>query len=298
MRRSALGAVLLVAAAAAMTFTAVPLHGRQPADPPDSSDEDVVRKVQRLHPFRMFDHDGAQIGVSIRDPEAGAGAGGAVVEDVRDESPAARAGIKDGDVITEFDGERVRSARQLARLVSETPAGRSVPVTVMRGDSRMDVQVTPEAGRMAGEFAAPPVRIEGMPHLRFEEPPAFEWMPREGARVWAWSDRMDRGRLGVAIQSLTPQLAEFFGTKDGVLVTTVREESPAARAGIKAGDVITSIDGKPVGSPRDLIEAIRGDASADVKISYVRDRKSVDVQVKLPEGERQRERRSRSARPA
>jgi serine protease Do len=109
---------------------------------------------------------------------------------------------------------------------------------------------------------------------------------------------MDRGRLGVAIQSLTPQLAEFFGTTDGVLVTTVREESPAARAGIKAGDVITSIDGKPVGSPRDLIEAIRGDASADVKISYVRDRKSVDVQVKLPEGERQRERRSRSARPA
>ena len=69
---------------------------------------------------------------------------GAVVRDVHRDSPAASAGFADGDVIVEFDGERVRSASQLTRLVRETPAGRIVGATVMRDGRRVELEVTPE----------------------------------------------------------------------------------------------------------------------------------------------------------
>jgi C-terminal processing protease CtpA/Prc len=302
MRRTVFGAALLVAVAAGLTFTVVPLQGRQPTGPTDTTDEDGGRDIQRVERHIELLGDGAQIGVSIRDVEAGAAAAGAHVESVRNESPAAKAGLKDGDVITEFDGERVRSARQLSRLVSETPTGRTVPLKVARAGRQLDLQVTPEAAPlMRGSFEAPHVRIERMPHFRFEGPGEFERFLPGGDRVWSWSEgggTGGRGRLGVGIQSLTPQLAEYFGAKEGVLVTTVQDDSPAAQAGLKAGDVITAIDGKTVASPRDLTGAVRETESAEVKISYVRDRKTADVQVKLPESEKKRERRTRSARPA
>jgi serine protease Do len=98
----------------------------------------------------------------------------------------------------------------------------------------------------------------------------------------------------VGVQGLTGQLAEYFGAKDGVLVTTVREDSPAAAAGLKAGDVITAVNGKTVSSPAQLADAVREAENEEVKISYVRDRKAADVGVKVPV----RERPGRSARPA
>src|SRR5690606_23749789 len=95
-----------------------------------------------------FGRSGPELGVTIRDrtaDDAGAAAdGGAVVESVRGGSPAASAGVRAGDLILSFDGERVRSARQLARLIDETPAGRAVPLTLQRAGQEMTVSVTPE----------------------------------------------------------------------------------------------------------------------------------------------------------
>src|SRR5205814_97864 len=66
-----------------------------------------------------------------------------------------------------------------------------------------------------------------------------------------------RGRLGVTLEELTPQLAKYFGAKDGVLIASVREDSPASRAGLKAGDVITKVNNEPVGSRDDLMRLVR-----------------------------------------
>lgn len=311
MRRRALGAALLVAVAAGLTFTAVPVQGRQQPGAGDSETaeraaDDVQREVRRLRRTFEFGGGGPEIGVSIRDVEAGSpGSVGAQVERVREDSPAEKAGIRAGDVITQFDGERVRSARQLSRLVSETPAGRSVALTLSRDGQPVQVQVTPEAAPMiSGTFEPPQVRLERMPHFRFEHPEVFEqFLPGDGDRVWSWSEGVGpggRGRLGIGVQRLTPQLAEYFGTNAGVLVTTVRENSPAATAGLKAGDVITAVNGSAVASPADLTRAVRDKDGADVRISYTRDRKSADVQVTLPsrEEQRKRERAKRPARPA
>src|SRR5687767_5103395 len=86
---------------------------------------------------------GAGIGVRISDRTEG----GVVVDDVLPDSPAEKAGLKRSDVIVEFDGENVRSARQFARLVQETPAGRAVKVAITREGRRQDVQVTPDERR-------------------------------------------------------------------------------------------------------------------------------------------------------
>ncbi len=84
-----------------------------------------------------------------------AGQAGAVIEQVDSETPAATAGLKAGDVVVAFDGERVRSARQLDRLVEETPPGRSVKMSIVRDTAKLDVDVTPEASVVRRRDAAP-----------------------------------------------------------------------------------------------------------------------------------------------
>lgn len=84
-----------------------------------------------------------------------------MVERVRDGSPATRAGLRSGDVIVEFDGERVRGVRHFSRLVLETPPGRTVKSTISRNGARLTLDVTPEAGsRIAGLFAEISQEIE------------------------------------------------------------------------------------------------------------------------------------------
>jgi serine protease Do len=233
-----------------------------------------------------------QIGVRIADLEGDAAQkmSGAVVSNVREDSPAAKAGLAEGDIVVEFDGERVRSARHLSRIVGETPAGRSVKMVVEREGRRVDLQVTPEAGMARGdhefffrgmpnpgfEFNAPNFNFDGGPMRGFREhglregDPDVMVMPR------------GRGRLGIGIQDLTPQLEEFFGTDKGVLVTTVQPDSPAAKAGLKAGDVITAVGDAPISSPSDLTRAVRGAAEgSDLSITYMRDKKSARATAKL-----------------
>src|SRR5262245_8253835 len=91
---------------------------------------------------------GPTIGISVRDPAPEelskaklAEPGGAVVSGLVDSSPASKAGLKSGDIVVEFDGERVRSARHLTRLVQETPAGRTVRMAIARDGSRQTLDI-------------------------------------------------------------------------------------------------------------------------------------------------------------
>ncbi len=274
-------------------------------------------KVQVFERMRMFG-GGSRIGVTLREVDQDAArrgnlkaAEGALVEDVQEGSPAAKAGVRDGDVITAFDGERVRSVRQLQRLVSETPPGRAVKVSVLRDGKPTDVSVTPEEREGPIAFAYGPGRNaeirrgveEGLRNVprefRFEAPAwSFEhrlpegWAEGElggrlgepGGRIFQWFG--GEGRLGASVQDLTAQLAEYFGAKDGVLVTSVSADSPASRGGLHAGDVIVTVNGNGVSSPSELVRALREvDDGAEVRLGIVRDRKSQTLTVKL-EGRR------------
>jgi predicted metalloprotease with PDZ domain len=238
--------------------------------------DDNAPEIRRL---AVMTGRGVELGVSIRDlgAEQLKTMTGALVEDVRTGSAAEKAGIHKGDVITEFDGERLRGSRHLSRLVSETPEGRTVKATVVREGKRVDLSVTLESGTRVGggrdfEFFTPgPNSVPGP--SRDERRFFSDELPGFGAPGWGFAP--GRGRLGVGIQELTPQLAEYFGTKGGVLVTSVTPDSPAAKAGLKAGDVITSINGKAISDPGQLIDVIhRADDGAELAIGFMRDRKA------------------------
>ncbi len=244
----------------------------------------------------IFGGRGSQIGVTIRDVEQTdatnnklSAPAGVVIEEVSEQSPAATAGLRKGDVVVEFDGERVRSVRQFTRLVQETPAGRKTQAAVMRGGERISVTIEPrdsnsylfsdekltalqDFGRDFS-FAIPRPTPPAPPPTPKAVPPAF---PDFDTFIW----RSNNG-LGITVGDLSPQLAEYFGTKDGVLVTSVADDSAAFKAGVKAGDVITSFNGSEVTSPSDLRQRIGAlQDGAEFTVGVMRDKKPLTLKGK------------------
>jgi S1-C subfamily serine protease len=259
----------------------------------------------------VLDGRGSQLGVMVSDVDAKATTGGVKIDEVNQDSPAEKAGIKTGDVVVEYDGERVRSARQFTRLVQETPEGRSVAIGLLRDGKKQTVNATPEAGRMTWNFGPDMDRAmrdaeRGMREFRFDVPNFdFHFDDRDRAPGDGTPRRFEyrvpggvvpfgsgpRGRLGVSVQSLTPDLREYFGaTNGGALVSSVTKESAAAKAGLKAGDVITSINGKRVEDSDDLIREL-DDLTGAVTIVVLRDKKEITLSATL-------ERRETTPRPA
>jgi len=230
--------------------------------------------------FFVLDGHGSELGVRINDEKDGV-----KVEEVQPDGPAEKAGMKTGDVIVAFDGEKVRSGRQLVRLVQETPPGKTVTARVRRDGSERDLQVTPDEGRGPRAFnwrmGDLTDRLQNDFNLDRARPFNFEFnMP----------EVMSGRRLGVNVEEMTDQLAKYFGAKDGLLVTSVTDGSAASKAGLRAGDVITSIDGHRVTSRDDLVRDIRDASSDDVTIGIVRDRKESSVKANVPAATRNRSR--------
>ena len=323
-RMTALSAVTALVGASGLYATAAPAAGQErrviierDGDGPglvivkdgqdDAQDKGgkrvIVRKIQGGDgpSFDIFGMGGSRVGMVVRDVEAAdvtkeklAGTAGAVVTEVVKESAAEKAGVKAGDVVTSFDGERVRSARQLERLVEETPAGRTVKVALQRAGAPVTLDVTPQAPKMAQVMPGMPgeggdvfsykrapgqgPEWEGSPGMPFKfEMPAgrFDF---EGEPFLAAS----RGRLGVRVQDLSEELASYFGVKSGVLVAGVEADAPAAKAGIKAGDVITAVNGQAITEPGELrreVAKVEDGKTAD--LSVTRDKKPLTLKVEV-----------------
>ncbi len=153
---------------------------------------------------------------------------GALVAQVLPDSPGRKAGLKAGDVIVEYDGQPIRKAGDLPRLVAGTPIGQSATVKMLRDGKPLTVTTQiaqmPETEQLA-EAASPA-----------------------------------RERLGLAVQPLTPALAKQLGVPDttGLVVAGVKDGSPAAEAGIQAGDVLVQVNRKPVRTIAELRRALAG----------------------------------------
>lgn len=222
---------------------------------------------------------GASIGVRVRELTAeeakvsANAAGGVYVEEVLAATPADRAGLKKGDVVIEFDGERVRSVRGFTRLVSETPPRRTVKAIVIRDGTRRTLDVTPEAANRASDLAQLFERNPLLPRPRQDRNPPF---PKLGTPAY-------RGWIGVTLETVTGQMADYFGVKAGALVSAVDLDSPASRAGLKAGDVITSAAGQAVQSAADVSDAVRRTRPGQtLALKVVRDRKELTLGVAVP----------------
>jgi serine protease Do len=244
---------------------------------------------------------------------------GVGVSEVVADGPAAKAGVQKGDVIVRFDGETVTSAAKLQRLIAEAAPEQTVQLGVLRGGSERSVTV--KLGRR--ESAARAWRFEGgeLRGLNDEQlrRQAEEWKrfgeewKRQGkewerhGEEWKrqadelrWQlEKMPSGnyafalgagrRIGVASTPLTDQLAAYFGVgeRHGVLVTSVAADSPAAKAGLKAGDVITEADGEKIESGGELSRVINRKQEGDVTLTVVRDRNRRTVRVTPEKSDRQ-----------
>ncbi len=232
---------------------------------------------------------GPRIGVTVKEAAKGEGA---EITEVQSESPAFKAGFRIGDVIVEFDGERVRSAAQLTRLVRETPVGRAVKAAVTRDGKRAELLVAPE--ERSGQLQEKMRVLEDRLGRLSDRPGTFEYflpdrgplavVPRgqvhEPFNLYFWQG--GSGRLGVMVENLPAQLAAYFGVKDGVLVTEVTEESAAAKAGLKAGDVITAVNNSTVKDGAELARLVRDiKGGGEIAIGIVRDRKPQTLKATL-----------------
>jgi serine protease Do len=256
-----------------------------------------LRKLEQPQRVQVIDGMGGSIGVNVRDVSTEEGQRaklsppqGAYVTGVQNGSPAEKAGIMTGDIIAEFDGERVRSARQLSRLVRESADDRPVRVAIVRDGNRRNVDLTPTSNR--AWFTMPDLsRIERQLEdaaRNFE----FRYDGPGGRGFGGWYGGA-RGRLGVQLMTMTDQLATTFGVKGGAMVTTVEADSPAGRAGLRAGDIITSINSRTVSDVSDVFDEVRrADDGGTLAIVVTRDRKEVKLTATMPQRERPATRRS------
>ena len=202
-----------------------------------------------------------------------------MVEDVEADGPAQKAGFKAGDVVTDYDGERVRSTRQFIRLVQETADGRAGGCVSRARRATSAAHCPATAGRFVqvlGRLGRSRVPAGAEGHAACDLQRRHDLAKVRRLRSGA------SGPLGLSVDELTPQLGEYFGTKEGVLVKTVRDNSNASRAGVKAGDVITSVNGGTVSSAVDLRRrAQRLEDGDEFTLAIVRDKKPMTLKGKV-----------------
>lgn len=186
---------------------------------------------------------------------------GALVSKVLPDSPAAEAGLQQGDVIVALDGQRIGKLKTLPRLVAEAETGKPATVTVWRDGREKDVTVT--IGRMPEETAS-----------------------LMAAEAGGSADHAS-GRLGLAVAPMTPQTRQRFGIAadvDGVVVVDVAPDGTAAEKGLRPGDVIVAVGREKVSAPSDLaraVDAVAEDGRETVLLLVSRDGGERYIAVKL-----------------
>jgi C-terminal processing protease CtpA/Prc len=193
------------------------------------------------------------------------------------DAAAGKAGLREHDVIMSYNGTPVEGEDQLRRMIRETPPGHTVQMGIVRGGNQLTVPVTmgthaPEQAQVMA-FSVPEVEVPEIEMPEMPDFPQFEVMTRSYAPT-----------TGIAVESLTPQLAEFFGSKsrDGILIRSVDKGSIAEKAGLRAGDVIVKVSGEKVTDRGDYRRALRN-KSGNVPVTILRDKREQTLTMNLPE---------------
>jgi len=194
---------------------------------------------------------------------------GVEITRVEEGSPAEKAGLKSGDVVLEYNGQRVEGMEQFGRLVRETPSAREVKLLISRNGATQTVTATLQTRKLKSLATVMPNFDINMPEMQMPDMPQI---------FTTWRSPV----LGVEAESLGSQLAAYFGVKDGVLVRSVAKDTAAEKAGIKAGDVITKVDGSTVTTPNELVSAIHSASSKkSFPVDLTRDRHETSVTVTI-----------------
>jgi len=211
---------------------------------------------------------------------------GVEVTSVEPDAGASKAGVKVGDVILQYNGQKVEGWEHLKRLVRETPVHREVKIVLWRNGAEQTVTASIgqhkgfsiESGDGAWDLVVPPAAP--MPPTAMPTPPPSWSMPQFD--IPQLRTLMPTSSLGIIGEALgqESQLAEFFGVKEGVLVRSVNKDSAAEKSGMKAGDVITKIDDTAISTPQQIGSALRAARGRNsVNVTVVRSKKEMTLTV-------------------
>jgi S1-C subfamily serine protease len=248
--------------------------------------DQTVRIVNRL--IKDGEIERGYLGVFLKDGEEGKGV---IVAGVQEDTPAEEAGIEKGDIIAEIDGKPMATHRSVIEHVGAKKPGNAVKVKLLRNGEEKVVKATlTKRDKMAPEkkifkFKFPPMK--DMEEFGEEFGEEFEGLGKElGSFLKGlpehWEESTSKAFLGIYPEDIGPELAEYFGAVEGILVTKTIEDGPAKKAGLKAGDVITEIDGEKIENCSDLREVLRDKNPGDkIKVKVLRQKKVKTFDVKL-----------------
>jgi membrane-associated protease RseP (regulator of RpoE activity)/ribosomal protein S21 len=259
--------------AMAVVLAMIPMAAAQPAH--------LVRTQQgddrKVFSYAFAEEGGSYLGIGPQDVTSDRVSAlklkeesGVEVVTVDADAPAGKAGIKEHDVILTINGAKMESVEQLRRTIREMPPGRTISLGVSRDGQLTNFNVK------LGERPSPRSwEIKNMEPV----PP----MPPMAPEVYVSVNR-SLG-VGVAMQNLTPQLADFFGVKtgNGTLITSVTKDSPAAKAGLRAGDVVISVDKDPVHESSDLYNSLRSRKGSTVSLGVIREKREIKIALPVPD---------------
>ncbi|MGH9631346.1 MAG: PDZ domain-containing protein [Bryobacteraceae bacterium] len=265
------------------------VYAYQP-EPPQAPEPPQPPQPPALHPEKMFQvfkgTGGSFLGIGVVEIDSERAKAlnlreehGVEVTRVHEDSPASQSGLMKGDVIQEYNGQRVEGLEQFLRLVRETPPNREVKLTVSRNGSVQSITLKTGSrkewlAKRGGEFHYEWPRFE-VPDFR---------MPDIPKAYMSWRSSI----VGIEAEALDSQLAEYFGVKEGVLVRSVTEDSAAQKAGLKAGDVIVKVDGTDVSSPREVTAAVRAaQEGKPVNLTIMREKRQMTVALPMDEQSRE-----------
>jgi serine protease Do len=284
-------AILLLVSASALAQDAPPVP-RTPQTPPTAP-------VQPNEPMAFsFYFDGSnylgilpeEINSSNMSKYGLSSARGVGISRVTAASPADKAGLKKGDVILQFDNEAVTSTRKLFRLIGEAAPEQTVRLTISRGGAEQQISVTlgqrEDSTRTLGALV--PELRDRLLQPRAPQVWSFPNVPNipnapntpNAPDIFSFGLGNNR-RVGVTTTQLTRQLADYFGVGggQGLLITSVNENSPASRAGLKAGDVITEVNGEKVENAETFTRALNRKEQGDVTLTIIRNKSRRTVNV-------------------
>jgi serine protease Do len=204
---------------------------------------------------------------------------------VDQDAPAGKAGLKDHDVILSMNGTEVQSVEQFRRLIRETPPGRVVSLSLSRDGQPLTLKVQLADRKSAFSYSFPEGKSFKFAMPAMPAVPAVPAVPPDIDVPVSIVVVHSSVRSGLMIENLTPQLGEFFGTKNGqgVLVRSVEKGSRAEKAGFRAGDVITKVNGESVNDASDFSHLLRSRKANTASIGIIRDKKEQTLTLSLPE---------------
>jgi membrane-associated protease RseP (regulator of RpoE activity) len=253
------------------------------AQEPNANNQSADKRPGKNQVRRIVIRVPKRLGVMI---ENDADPNGLKVKTVEKGSVAEKAGIQPGDTIINVAGNKITSAKELRQILGNTEYGQTGQLQVLRNGNIVSLNFTLEKSewesQMEGRLA------ENFSNFEFTAPMIPEFDFQNGGPRFMF---FNKGRLGVELQNLTPQLSEFFGVDrgQGMLVAEVIANSAAAQAGIKAGDVILAVNGTAIKNRSELVRELNKINVGEVTVTVMRDKRRLDLRPVLPDREKMRQ---------